>query len=62
MSEEHWDNKREEIKNKHLQERAPVDLRKGWKAWIAEQGPGKEAAGGAAVAVPAAGITSKFRD
>jgi hypothetical protein len=59
MSDEPWTIKRDEIKAEHLLERAPEDLRMGWKAWIAAQGPGKEGAGAAAV-VPAAGITLVF--
>jgi hypothetical protein len=61
MSDEPWTIKRDEIKAEHLLERAPVDLRMGWKAWIAEHGSGKEGAGAAAV-IPAAGITLVIRD
>ncbi len=53
--------KRDEIQAEHLLERAPEDLRMGWKAWIAAHGPVKEGAAAAAV-VPAAGITLVFRD
>ena len=64
MSDESWTIKRDEIKAEHLLERAPADLRAGWKAWIAEHGSGREGggAGGGGGAVPAAGITSVFRD
>ena len=61
VSDEPWTIKRDEIKAEHLLERAPADLRMGWKAWIAEHGSGKEGADAAAV-IPAAGITSVIRD
>ncbi len=61
MSDEPWTIKRDEINAEHLLERAPEELRMGQKAWIAAHGPGKEGTGAAAV-VPAAGITSVFRD
>ena len=61
MSDEPWIMKREEIKAEHLLDRAPDDLRKGWKKWIAEHGSGREGTGAAAV-IPAAGIMSVFRD
>ena len=60
MSDENWITKRDEVKAEHLLEQAPVDLRVGWKAWIAEHGSVKAGAG-AAAAVPAAGITSVIR-
>ena len=53
--------KRDEIKAEHLLDRAPDDLRKGWKKWIAEHGSGREGTGAAAV-IPAAGIMLVFRD
>ncbi len=56
QSDEPWTIKRDEIKAEHLLERAPADLRMGWKAWIAEHWYGKEGAG-AAAGIPAAGIT-----
>jgi hypothetical protein len=40
ISDEHWTIKRDEIKAEHFLERAPEDLRMGWKAWITAQGPG----------------------
>ena len=55
-----WCTKRDEIKADHLKERAPADLREGWKAWIVEHLAGKE--GGAAVAVPSSGVLSVERD
>ena len=61
MSDEPWTIKRDEIKVEHLLERAPADLRMGWKAWIAEHWSGKDGACAAAV-IPAAGITSVIRD
>ena len=63
MSDEPWTIKRDEIKPEYLLERAPADLRMGWKAWIAEHGyhDGKEGAGAAAV-IPAAGITLVIHD
>ncbi len=65
MSDEPWTIKRDEIKAKHfkLLERAPAELRMGWKAWIqvAEPWSGKEGAGAAAV-IPAAGITLVIHD
>jgi hypothetical protein len=61
MSDEPCSIKRYQIKAEHLLERASEDLRMGWKAWIAAHGPGKEGAG-AAVVVPAAEMTSVFRD
>ncbi len=60
MSDEPWTIKRDEIKAEYLLERAPADLRMGWKAWIAEHGYGKEGAGAAAV-ITAAGITLVIR-
>ncbi len=42
MSDELWTTKRDEIRAEHLMEQAPTDLGVGWKAWIAENGPGKE--------------------
>ena len=59
MSDENWNTKRD-LKAEHLLEQAPVDLRVGWKAWIAEHGSMKAGAG-AAAAVPATGITSVIR-
>ena len=64
MSDEPWIMKRDEIKAEHLLDRAPDDLRKGWKKWIAEHaqhGSGRQGTGAAAV-IPAAGIMSVFRD
>ncbi len=61
MSDEPWTIKPDEIKAEHLLERAPADLRMGWKAWIAEHRSGKEGAGASAV-IPAAGITLVIRD
>ena len=63
MSDEPWTIKRDEIKAKHLLERAQpeADLRMGWKAWIAEHGYGKEGSGAAAV-IPAAGIMLVISD
>ncbi len=60
MSDENWNTKHDELKAEHLLEQAPVDLRVGWKAWIAEHGSVKAGAG-AAAAVPATGITSVIR-
>ena len=60
ISDEPWCTKRDEINADHLKERAPADLREGWKAWIAEHVAGKEA--GAAVAVPSSGVLSVERD
>ena len=60
LSDEAWCTKREEIKADHLKERAPADLRDGWKAWIAEHVSGKAA--GAAVAVPSSGVLSVESD
>ncbi len=60
MSDENWNTKRDELTAEHLLEQAPVDLRVGWKAWIAERGSVKASAG-AAAAVPATGITSVIR-
>ena len=60
MSDENWNTKRDELKAEHLLEQALVDLRVGWKAWIAEHGSVKAGAG-AAAAVPATGITSVIR-
>ncbi len=60
ISDEPWFTKREELKAEHLNERAPADLREGWKAWIAEHVAGKAA--GAAVAVPSSGFLSVVRD
>jgi hypothetical protein len=60
MSDENWITKREEIRAEHLMDRAPNDLRVGWKAWIKENGPGKEGPG-ASRQVPATGITSVVR-
>ena len=57
MSDENWNTKRDELKAEHLLEQAPVDLRVGWKAWIAEHGSVADAA----VAVPATEITSVIR-
>jgi hypothetical protein len=61
ISDKPWTIKRDEIKAEHLLEQAPADLRMGWKAWIADQGSGKEGSG-AAAAIPAAGITLVIRD
>ena len=61
MSDEAWNLKRDEIKEEHLLDRAPDDLRKGWKAWIAEHGSGRDGAGAAAV-IPEAGIISVYRE
>ena len=61
ISDEPWCTKRDEIKAEHLKERAPADLREGWKAWIAEHVAGKEASG-PAVAVPSSGVISVIRD
>ncbi len=54
--------KRDEIKAEHLLERAPADLRMGWKAWIAEHWSGKEGTGAAAAVIPATGTTSVILD
>ena len=59
LSDELWTTKRDEVMAEHSLEKSPTDLRVGWKAWIAENGPGKE--GPAAARVPAAGITSVVR-
>ena len=56
-----WIMKSDEIKDEHLLDRAPDDLRKGWKAWIAEHGSGRDGAGAAAV-IPEAGIISVYRE
>ena len=60
LSDELWTSKREEVMAEHSLEQAPTDLRVGWKAWIAANGPGKEGPAAAAM-VPAAGITSVVR-
>ncbi len=63
MSDDHLVAKREELRLEHLLERAPEDLREGWKAWLADNGAGAgNGAGGAAVALPASGVTSRVRD
>ena len=59
LSDELWTSKREEVMAEHSLEQAPTDLRVGWKAWLADNGPGKE--GPAAAMVPAAGTTSVVR-
>ena len=59
LSDELWTSKREEVMAEHSLEQAPTDLREGWKAWLAENGPGKE--GPAAAMVPASGTTSVVR-
>ena len=43
MSDELWTTKRDEIRAEHLLEQAAEDLRVRvrWKAWLAENGPGK---------------------
>ncbi len=56
LPDEDWTDKRNEVKVEHLMERAPEDLRVGWKAWIKDNGPRKEGPGAAAL-VPATGIT-----
>ncbi len=47
LSDEHWTSKRDEVKAEHLMERAPEDLGVGWKAWIKDNGSGKEGPGAA---------------
>ena len=61
IPDDHWALKRQEIADEHLLERAPQDLRDGWKAWLKENGPGKSGANVGQEAVPANGPVSKCR-
>ena len=53
--------KRQEIADEHLLERAPQDLRDGWKAWLKENGSAKSGTHAAKEAVPASGPVSRRR-
>jgi hypothetical protein len=64
-----WIMKNDEIKAEYLLDRAPDDLRKGWKQWIAEHGSGRAREGtmtrtgaSAVTVIPAACIMSVFSD
>ena len=61
MSDDNWITKREEMAAEHMLEKAADDLRQGWKAWLLHAKDGC-VGGQAAVAVPATGITSVFRE